>query len=359
MGDCTRAAVLGGLAIVLGLAMGWAQAQPGTLVVLNKGEATASLIDRDTRQEVGVVATGEGPHEAVVSADGRTAVVADYGAQTPGRTLTVIDLEARAVVRTIDLGEYRRPHGLAWVGDGRLAVTAEVQKSLLVVDVGTGAVERVYETGQEATHMVVVSPDGRWAYTANIASGTVSAIDLHAEPRAQGAVRTVATGAGAEGIDVSPDGREVWVTNRGADTVSVVDAASLEVVATVACGRFPIRVKFTPDGGRALVSCAMSGEVAVFDVSQRREVARIAMVEGGDDRSGRMFQTGGPVPIGILIPPEGTQAFIACANADAVVVIDLERLATAGVIPTRREPDGMAFSAVELMPAVVPSRAGE
>lgn len=54
-------------AIALGIAARAVSAQPGTIVVLNKGEASASLIDRHTQQEVALIETGVGPHEVAVS----------------------------------------------------------------------------------------------------------------------------------------------------------------------------------------------------------------------------------------------------------------------------------------------------
>jgi YVTN family beta-propeller protein len=53
----------------------------GTLVVLNKSEASASLIDLATEAVVATVATGEGPHEVAVSPDGRRALATNYGTQ--------------------------------------------------------------------------------------------------------------------------------------------------------------------------------------------------------------------------------------------------------------------------------------
>jgi DNA-binding beta-propeller fold protein YncE len=85
------------------------------LVVLEKDSARARLIDPATGATLASLPTGPFPHEVAVSPDGRLAVVADYGAQEPGRTLTVLDLAARRVARTVDLGAYRRPHGIVWL----------------------------------------------------------------------------------------------------------------------------------------------------------------------------------------------------------------------------------------------------
>ncbi|MCZ6889119.1 MAG: gluconolaconase, partial [Gammaproteobacteria bacterium] len=148
-------------------------------------------------------------------------------------------------------------------------------------------------------------------------------------------------------IAVKPGGGEVWVTNRSAHNVSIVSEETLEVVATLACPGFPIRLKFTPDGKRALVSCAFAGEVAVFDVKARKLVKRIKMArpEGEKEKDrGNMFRRRGPMPIGIVIPKDGKQAFVACGNHDALVVIDLQTLEVIARFKTGREPDGLAYS---------------
>lgn len=54
------------------------------------------------------------------------------------------------------------------------------------------------------------------------------------------------------------------------------------------------------------------------------------------------------VPIGIEIAPDGERAYIAHANADRIQVLDLESWETVGTITAGREPDGMAYSTVEV-----------
>jgi len=313
------------------------------LIVLNKSDSTLMSIDPATSAVEHTVPTGSGPHEVAVSADGRTAVVSDYGAQSPGSTLTVIDLVEGGVVRRIALGDHRRPHGIEFLDEAsQVIVTTEESQSVLVVDVPTGKVVRTIETGQQVSHMVVTTPDRERAFVANIGSGSVSALDL-VEGRL---IENIVTGGGAEAVDVTPDGREVWIGNRGADTLTVIDAHSLEELAELPCAAFPIRLKFTPDGKHALVSAMRSAEVVVFDVAHRTELRRIRMnAEEVEDTRGRLFgANGGPLPIGILIEPTGRRAYIANTNADTVTVIDLETWKVETAIPTGREPDGMAWS---------------
>ena len=320
-----------------------------TLVVLNKSEATASLIDLKSGEVVGTVPTGQSPHEAAASPDGKYVLVTNYGTQeTPGRSLTLIDVAAKRSIQTIELSDYSRPHGVRWLKDGKTAlVTAEANKALLWIDAFEGTVKKVVQTGQEISHMVVASPDGAFAYVANIGSGSVTAIDL-----AQGkAVQQIETGKGAEGIDMAPDGQELWVTNREADTVSVVDAKKLTVVSTVPSKSFPIRAKFTPDGKHVLVSNARSGDVAVFDSKSRQEIQRIKIPLESADTEGRLFSSrfgNSSVPIGIVVHPDGKRAFVANANADAISILDLENWKVIGKLKAGKEPDGMAYSSVDL-----------
>ncbi len=332
---------------------GEAGGEAGTLIVLNKAQATASLIDLATGDEVMQLPTGDGPHEAAIAADGTTLVVANYGTRVPGNSLTVIDLVERRVVRTISLGEYHRPHGLAFLPDGRLLVTAEAERNLLIVDLNAGDADGdadgdggdaggdgggvvAIATDQQGSHMVAATPDGTRAFVANIGSGSMTAIDLATNT----VIETVQTGGGAEGIDVTPDGNELWVSNRADDTVTVLDTRTLEVLATLKSPTFPIRVKITPDGRNALVSNARSGDVTVFDCATRERVALISM--GGDDVEGE------PTPVGILMPPAGRFAYVANTRANFVTVIDLATWQIVGRLVAGEEPDGMAWSPIEM-----------
>jgi YVTN family beta-propeller protein len=318
---------------------------PGVLIVLDKAVATAEFVDPGSGAVLHSLATGAGPHEGIVSPDGRLAIVANYGAGEPGNTLSVFELADGAApvdAGRIDLGEHTRPHGLAFAGE-LLLVTCETSRSLLGVDLAARKVTKRCDTGQRVSHMVAASPDGRRAFVANIGSGSMTAIDLATWT----VTANVATGAQAEGIDVAPDGRTVWVTNRQAGTVSVVDADTLAILATLECPGFPIRVKLAPDGALALVSCAEAGVVRVFDARTRELRLSVSMdfdLAGGAEKGlfGARFGKSAQ-PIGILVPPRGGVAYVACAAADRVAVIDLATLALTHSFAVGREPDGLAW----------------
>uniref|UniRef100_A0A832MJ12 YncE family protein n=1 Tax=Eiseniibacteriota bacterium TaxID=2212470 RepID=A0A832MJ12_UNCEI len=251
----------------------------------------------------------------------------------------MLDLERRGVAATWDLGPYRSPHGIATSRDGALLwVTCEGNRAVLELDARDGRVLRAWETGQEVSHMLAPTPDERKLYVANIRSGSVTVVD-----RASGAVRSIATGAGAEGVDVTPDGREAWVTNRGANTITVLDTRTDSVVATLPSGgEFPIRIKFTPDGAQAWVSNARSNAVAVFDVRARAPLGTIAV---------------GAMPVGIQMSPDGARAFVANTNDDRVTELDVASRAVLRTFSSGREPDGMMW-APPVTKNATPAKAG-
>jgi YVTN family beta-propeller protein len=322
-------------------------ADSGTLLVLNKSDNTVSLIDLGSRKTVATIPTGFGPHEVAVSPNGKLAVIANYGnGPQPGSTLTVIDIPGKKQLRTIDLGEYRRPHGITWLQGSEVAVTVEGSKALLIVDVDAAKILGAVVTDQNVSHMVVASPKHGRAFVANIGSGSVTVIDLAQKKR----ITDLQTGAGAEGIDISKDEKEVWVTNRAANTVSVIDVASLKITNTIESKDFPIRVKFAPGGKHVLVSNARSGDVAIFEAATKKEVRRIPMqvkANEASSASGRIFgsQFGqSPVPVGILVAPGLSHAFVANTNADIVTVIDLKTWQIVDRLTAGKEPDGLGYS---------------
>lgn len=330
-----------------------AAADSGTLLVLNKSDNTVSLINVATGTGVATIPTGAGPHEVAVSPDGKIAVVANYGTQqVPGNSLTVIDVAGKKQIKTIDLGEYRRPHGIMWLRGEEILVTAEANKALLIVDLQAGKVASAITTDQNVSHMVVLSRRYHKAFVANIGSGSVTVIDLKTRQK----ISDIATGAGAEGIDVSPGEKEVWVTNRAANTVSVIDVETLKITATIESKDFPIRVKFAPGGRFVLVSNARSGDVAIFDAVTRKEFRRIPMMlkaAEGSTSGQRLFggQFGqSPVPVGILVSPKLSHAFVANTNADIVTMIDLKTWEVSGRLTAGKEPDGLGYSPLTLKP---------
>ena len=302
----------------------------GTLIVLNKTDATLVKIDPASGKILGTVPTGEGPHEVTVSTDGRTAFVGNYGGPAPGgNTISVIDLTAMKELKRVDVSPLRRPHGIVFV-DGKVYYTSETSRVVARLDPSTYQTDWLLGTGQGGTHMVWVNRDASRMFTCNIGSHSISILDRPQNPNGQWNVTTIPVGRGPEGFDVSPDGRELWAAHSQDGGVSIIDIEQKKVTATLDLQtKRSNRLKFTPDGKLALISDLDAGEVLVVDVPTRKVTKRIPL--------GRMVE-------GILMHPDGSKAYVAVNGDNHVAVIDLKTLEPTGKIVTGGGPDGMAWA---------------
>ncbi len=313
-------------------------AAQGILVAGNKPANTVTLVDLSSGTTLATLPTGLGPHEAAASKDGRWAVITDYGTgPAPGRSLTLVDLTTRTVAKTIDLGEYRRPHGVQFLpGDSVVAVSVEANQAVLLVNLRTGAIQGVFKTNQAGSHMVTVRDDGRVGYTSNIGGNSVTEVNF-----VSGATRTLQVAAQPEGVGVSPDGREVWAGSNTEGTISVVDVAGWRVSATISVGERPYRVSFTPDGRTAIASLTASSRVRMYDAATRAEIATIDIAGRSQASS---LAAGGAQPVGIAYSADSRYAYVACQGIDAVTVIDLRERRVVRTIPVGPGPDAVAVA---------------
>jgi YVTN family beta-propeller protein len=225
------------------------------------------------------------------------------------------------------------------------------------VDPATGAVDLILGTGQNRTHMLAVSSNGRQVVTTNVNSGTVSILEQTSGQGRRGSpgrrgppakaldvpgnrgsppaapsdwdATVVRVGNGAEGFDISPDAREAWVANAQDGTISVIDLATKRVTQTIAAEVGGAnRLKFTPDGTLVLVSTLSGSNVTVFRAATRTVVKRIPVGHGS---------------AGILMQPDGSRAFVACTPDDYVAVVDMKSLAVSGRVSAGKQPDGLAW----------------
>lgn len=309
-----------------GLCAGQSLGRGQTLLVLNKDEASLSFIDPASGKTLGRVPTGQAPHELVASDDGRFAFASNYGtAQEPGETISMIDIAARKEVRRIELGALKRPHGLAFAG-GKLYFTAEQNKLIGRYDPAGSKVDWLLGTGQNSTHMVMLSKDLGTIFTANIGSDSITMIGA-----APGYSETVVpVGKGPEGMDLSPDGKQLWAAHSRDGGVSAIDVGAKKVVGTYNVGtKRSNRLKFTPDGKRVLITDLDGGELLVLDTVTHEVTKRIAL---------------GKSPEGILIVPGGSRAYVAVTGENKLAVLDLKTMAVTGSVATGKGPDGMAWA---------------
>ena len=319
-----------GLLACLNAACARAQTQTPSpaLLVLDKEDNMLRIIDPATAKTVARIPTGEGPHEIAVSDNGKLAFVANYGARTPGNTISVIDLMAQKELRRVDLGALRRPHGITFA-DAKVWFTAEQNRLIARYDPASNQIDWILGIGQNGTHMLIFSKDRSKIFTSNIGSDSLTLLQRSGDTVGWTATN-ISVGKGPEGGDISPDGREFWAANSGDGSISIIDIATEKVVETlnVQTGRSN-RLKFSPDGKLVLVTDLGNSALLVLDRASRKEAKRLNL---------------GRQPEGILMVPDGSRAYVAVAGENAVAVLNLTTLDITSRIPTGQGPDGMAWA---------------
>ena len=330
-----------------------------TLLALSKTDHTLAIVDPVTLKVIARLPVGSDPHEVIASADGTRAYVSIYGGGSL-HELDILDLVDRKALAPFDTKPLFGPHGLT-EGGGKIWFSAEGSKAVGRYDPATGSVDWVMGTGQDRTHMIFVSPDGKRVYTTNVSSGTISILvdtlmQMRMGPPPGGATggmprdsgragmpppgggqtreqwveTAVPVGRGSEGFDVSPDGRELWTAASDDGTVWIIDPWAKSLVAKIDAGvRGANRLKFTPDGGRVFVTSLGSGDLVVFDAKTRKEVKRLKIGHGA---------------AGILMDEAGGRAFVACSADNYIAVVDLKTLEITGKVDVGGVPDGMAWA---------------
>lgn len=315
--------VFRGYTIVIG------QPKP-VLVVLNKDDATLAIVDPVGMRLTAKVPTGNGPHEVVLSIDGKTAYVANYGAQTPGNSISVIDIPTAKELRRFDISPLVRPHGLHLIG-GKLYFTAEVNRLIARYDPVSNKIDWIMGTGQNGSHMVVGTADQKKFYTANIGSDSVSAIELPPLASGRRPVTHIPVGKQPEAIDLSPDGKEVWVGLNAEGMAEAVDVVGYKSLAKIDIGGRPYRVKFTPDGKLVVCTMIATKELLVIDAATRKEIKRIKLES---------------TPLGLAFSADGKTAFVSAGGPDLVLKVDLASGKVLGRVETGKVPDGIAVAGI-------------
>lgn len=310
-----------------------------SLLALSKANHTLAIVDPVTLNMLTRIPVGEDPHEVVASADGKTAYVCIYGGGSL-HEINVIDLVAQKPLTNIDTRPLFGPHDITFV-NGKVWFTAEGSKAVGRYDPATGKLDWSMGTGQDRTHMIYVTPNGKRIYTTNVSSGTVSILvdtliqpgkmaPPNAKPREEWLQTVVLTARGSEGFDVSPDGSELWTASSEDGSITIIDPAAKKQSAKIdAKVQGANRLKFTPDGKQVFISSLQSGELTIYDAITHKEIKRLKLGKGA---------------AGILMDPVDKRAFVACSADNYIAVIDLKTLEVTSHLDVGGVPDGLAWA---------------
>jgi 6-phosphogluconolactonase len=197
------------------------------LKISGRGELT-----RLKRSAIGLSSAGVGPAQVEFTPNGRQVVVTE-------KNTNLIDLyrvhaDGRLSGPRAVASEGATPFGFAFDPEGRLvvseafggAVNASAMSSYRVGHKTLTTISASVPTGQTAACWVVVTPDGRFAYTTNTGSASVSGYDIGSD----GALSLFASVAGATNpgpIDMGLAGGDfLYTLDSGAATISAFAIAT-------------------------------------------------------------------------------------------------------------------------------------
>src|SRR5262245_33825618 len=118
---------------------------------------------------------------------------------------------------------------------------------------------------------IALSPDGTELFAAHVLGQIVSVVDL----RTGRVKRSIEVPAEPYTCLVSADGTTLFVSLWGGAHVLMFDAHSLEPKGEIAVGEHPNAMVMTRDGKRLFVACANTNAVWVIDVVRRKAVEQV------------------------------------------------------------------------------------
>lgn len=205
--------------------------------------------------------------------------------------------------------KYEIPTGIAVSADGtKIYVAFNVANLLAELNVATGKVLRTWDVGNAPYDVTlcgnriyvsnwggrrpdansVVGPIGingtvRVDSRSIAREGSVSVIDLNAQPGTESGQLEILTGRHACALALSPDGKFLACANAGDDTVSIIDTHTDTVVETLCArqnpadlfGAQPDALAFDRRGKKLFVCNGTQNAVAVFQFKQRSRLLRV------------------------------------------------------------------------------------
>ncbi len=332
--------VVGGVCLGLFTGFGLAQKHAGAagsaaLLIVNQGDRNVSVVDPATGRQVATI-TENVPavhvHEAAASPDGRTAYLPVYGSTGVGKpglngqTMMVVDIASQKLVGNVDFGHEVRPHCPVFdPTSGLLYVTTELDNTVTAIDPRTLKIVGTIPTGQEQSHMLAISSDGKRGYTANVGPGTVSVLDL----KARKTLAIIPISKTTQRISVSRDDSMVFTSDQTEPRLAVIDTATNKVKTWVTLPGTGYGTASTRDGRWLLVAIPSKDEVAVVDLKSMKVARTIAVPKA---------------PQEVLVRPDGKVAYVSSMVEGRVGAIDLVGWKVQDVIVAGKGADGLAWA---------------
>ncbi|MBC7500000.1 MAG: beta-propeller fold lactonase family protein [Herminiimonas sp.] len=284
-------------------------AQAQVVVVLNSRDATISLLDQKTYQEIKSIPIGKEPHHLMATPDNKSLIVAS----AVGNELVFLDPKTGEIQRRlkdisdpyqigfspdqkwfvsnalrldrVDIYGYdgkelklvkrlplpKMPSHVAFSADSSTAfITQQGSDQVSAIDLATQKVKWTLPVGKLPAG-IAMTPDDKYLLVGIMGSDYVEVIDW----RAQKTVKRIQAGEGAHNFRSAGDKRNTFVSNRISNTINIIDQETLKNTGTINVPGGPDCMELTDDGKTLWVTLRWIKKVAVIDVASRKVIKLI------------------------------------------------------------------------------------
>ncbi len=273
------------------------------LIAINPDSNSVTLVDTTTFSVLAEIAVGGSPRSAIISADGKMALVTLWDQNA----LAVISLSNRQVIETYHVGHM--PYGV--VNDQRrIYVSCQADDQIAILNPATGEVIHRIDVSDAPTGLAL---SGNWLLVTHLYSGKVTIINVERTPFVVGSINVEPDGLQARTITIAPDGQRAYIpqTRTGLALVSLQYMQDW----------FPV--------------------VSILDISRRT---------GDRDQRLTVSEHDRPVnlPSDLAVSTDGRILYITLAGSDAVLVEDATTSKRLAYIPVGKNPIGIWLNGLRL-----------
>ena len=323
-----RSQFIAAAALVAGAAaIGAAQGRAHTLVVLSHSNHTVYDMNPATGAVVHEFVAPDQPHEAAITADGRTV----FASVPAAGFVEILDGATFKEKGRIDSDHFRRrdgksasPHGMGLNADNtKLYIGTENADvpGVVVYDVKAGTVLRKIDLLLRGGHYLQVHPATDKLYYPHRNDNRVVVVDTKTDR----ILKIIPVEGGPVGVAFAPNG-EVWIHEDGDGSVTVVDSKTDDVIKVIPTGGTGAgRMAVSPDGRFAASTHSDSQDVAIIDTAAKTVRATVKIGKGPGFPS---------------FSPDSTRLYVMESGMGDVVVVDLAAMNVASRYKIGTDPFG-------------------
>src|SRR3982750_3556906 len=294
------------------------------------------------------VTVGDLPMNAVPSPDGRFLAISTSGYTKPA--LSIFDTRSQQIVNRVELDHTWL--GLVWHPDGKRLYASGSSENVIYEftfnggrltaagSIPLGPAERhpggdVIENAGFVAGLEI-SGDGHMLYATQIYGQKVRAINLQDKK----IVATAELPAEPYTCVLSNEGDVLFVSVWGGAKVVMLDPWTLATKGEVVVGEHPNAMATSPDGKRLFVACANTNAVWVVDLATGTAAEQISVALGAEAPVGS-------TPNSVAVSPDGKKLLVANADNNTVTVADIStpgKSSVQGWIPVGWYPTTVLFN---------------